>query len=96
MAARGFGRGKGFGGAAGPSAVSLSFSTPPPDLSRIGDPNIVVSFKGLLKKSDTTLVRALEEIRTYVRSMWERKTVTEAAIMEAWVRPQVIPSILYN
>lgn len=90
MAGRGFGRGRGFGGAAAPSNVSLSFSTPPPDLSKISDPNVVVSFKGLLKKSDTTLVKSLDELRAYVKSLLESKTVLEIAIMEAWVCSQAI------
>ncbi|KUJ16723.1 uncharacterized protein LY89DRAFT_616218 [Mollisia scopiformis] len=83
MSSRGFGRsaaGNGFGGAT--TRSTLSFTTPPPDISKISDPNLVVSFKSLLKKNDTTLAKALDEIQTYVKS--QKAGEIEDAIIKAW------------
>lgn len=95
MKSRGFGRpgpssrsaaGNGFGGAAA-ARSSLSFFTPSPDLSKINDPNLVVSFKSLLKKSDATLVKALDEIRQYVKA---QENGIEEPVIKAWVCSQTI------
>lgn len=94
MAGRGFGRGLTNDMIYGEAPrSSLSFTTPPPDLSQICDGNLLVSFKGLLKKNDTTLAKALEEIRSYVRSKREGDSdkfdlIDFSRVIYAWVSTQ--------
>lgn len=73
----------GFGSSApGFGATSpLSWITETPDLSQIQDPNVVVSFKGLSKKSDETRAKSLEDLQGFVRNAGE----VEEAVLEAWV-----------
>jgi len=73
---------RGFG--ASSSSPTLSYITPPPDLSGIPQ-NIVVPFKNLLKKDSTTKAKALDEIVGYAREQHDGSELEEA-ILEAWVR----------
>lgn len=79
--------GTGFGGFGFTSAAgSLSYLTPPPDLTNISDANVVVAFKNLLKKDSTTKAKALEDLRAYVQlHPFEQGGGVEEAILEAWV-----------
>lgn len=59
------------------SATLLSYVAEPPDLSDIPDPQMVVLFKGMLKKDEKTKARALEELQTILD---EQEVVNEAVI----------------
>ncbi|KAH8148763.1 uncharacterized protein LAJ45_07106 [Morchella importuna] len=59
------------------SASQLSYVTPPPDLKGISDSSVVVLFKNLSKKDDTTKAKALEDLQAV--------TDIEDAIIAAWV-----------
>jgi hypothetical protein len=60
------------------SASQLSYVTPPPDLKGISDSSVVVLFKNLSKKDDTTKSKALEDLQAV--------TDVEDTIIAAWVR----------
>jgi hypothetical protein len=65
---------------------TLSYFTEPPNLDNVKDPNVVVLFKGLSKKDDTTKSKALDELLAYVRQPPpEAKGEIEEPILEAWV-----------
>lgn len=84
----------GFGGFATPSssAGSLSYLSDPPDFSSISDPNIVVSFKNLLKKDNTTKSKALVDLISYTQAHpHDQDGGVEEAVLEAWV--QLYPRI---
>jgi len=74
-----FGSPGGFGGFS--SSTTLSYITPPPDLSGIPQ-DIVVPFKNLLKKDSVTKGKALDEILAYVRG---HDGELEESILGAWV-----------
>ncbi|CZR66708.1 uncharacterized protein PAC_16609 [Phialocephala subalpina] len=74
--------GRGFGAAS--STSRLSFSNPPPDLNQISDSNLIVSFKSLSKKNDTTLARALDDVLSFVKAQPEEKGGIEDAVIKAW------------
>lgn len=79
----------GFGGLAASStaASSLSYLSDAPDLSTISDSNVVVSFKNLLKKDDTTKSKGLADLITYTLAHPnEQDGGVEDAILEAWVQ----------
>ncbi|KAE8452570.1 hypothetical protein EG329_013829 [Mollisiaceae sp. DMI_Dod_QoI] len=76
------------------STSRLSFLNPPPDLKQITDPNLVVSFKGLSKKNDITVAKALEDILSYVKAHPEQEGGIEDAIIKAW--SQFYPRISIN
>ncbi|KAF8849447.1 hypothetical protein BDZ45DRAFT_732224 [Acephala macrosclerotiorum] len=78
------GRGRGFG-AADSSTSRLSFSNPPPNLAQISDSNLVVSFKSLSKKNDTTLAKALDDILAFVKTHPDEEGGgIEDAVIKAW------------
>lgn len=84
----------GFGGFATPSSTagSLSYLSDPPDFSSISDPNIIVSFKNLLKKDNTTKSKALADLISYTQAHpHEQDGGVEEAVLEAWV--QLYPRI---
>ncbi|KAG8167355.1 hypothetical protein KVR01_003044 [Diaporthe batatas] len=88
---RGFGSPapSGFGGFSSYStnSGSLSYLSEDPDLSSLSDPNIVVSFKNLLKKDNTTKSKALADLIQYTQAHPnETDGGVEEAILEAWVR----------
>ncbi|KAL1960846.1 hypothetical protein VTO42DRAFT_5829 [Malbranchea cinnamomea] len=66
------------------ASSSLSYISEPPDLSRISDPQVVVSFKNLLKKDSTTKMKALEDLHGFL-SAWEANgSSLEDGLLEAW------------
>ena len=73
------------------SSTRLTYLSEPPNLSSISNPNVVVSFKNLLKKDSTTKTKALEELLAYVQSLNPDDGGVEDAILEAWV--QVYPRL---
>lgn len=79
--------GTGFGGFGGASSQStLSYLTEPADLTAISDANVVVAFKNLSKKDQTTKAKALEDLRSYVVAHpYEKDGGVEEPILEAWV-----------
>lgn len=90
----GFPASSSFGGLAASSttASSLSYLSDTPDLSTISDANVVVSFKNLLKKDDTTKSRALGDLVSYTLAHPnEQNGGVEDAILDAWV--QLYPRI---
>ncbi|KKY38254.1 putative c3hc4 type (ring finger) zinc finger containing protein [Diaporthe ampelina] len=69
------------------SSGSLSYLSEDPDLSSLSDPNIVVSFKNLLKKDNTTKSKALADLIQYTQGHPnETDGGVEEAVLEAWVR----------
>lgn len=94
--ARGFGSPapSGFGGFGIPptSAGSLSYLADPPGFSSISDSNIIVSFKNLLKKDNTTKSKALADLVQYTQAHpHEQDGGVEEAVLDAWV--QLYPRI---
>ncbi|KAL1859480.1 hypothetical protein Daus18300_009625 [Diaporthe australafricana] len=88
---RGFGSPtpSGFGGFSTQSSGSgsLSYLSEDPDLSSLSDPNIVVSFKNLLKKDNTTKSKALADLIQYTQAHPnEADGGVEEPVLEAWVR----------
>lgn len=91
ISGRGFGSPapSGFGGFSTPSAGtgSLSYLSEDPDFSLISDSNIVVSFKNLLKKDNTTKSKALAELVQYTQTHpKDQDGGIEEAVLETWVR----------
>jgi hypothetical protein len=69
------------------SSANLSYLSEPPNLSSISDPNVVVSFKNLLKKDATTKSKALEDLITYTEAHpYGTEGGVEEPVLEAWVR----------
>lgn len=66
-----------------PSA--LTYVAEPPDLSRISDQQLVIAFKNLQKKDDTTRTKALEELRDHILSVEGRDGTLDDGFLEAWV-----------
>lgn len=64
-----------------PAASQLSYVTEPPDLSHVFDGNLVVLFKNLLKKDDTTKAKALEDLQNTLSSSAD----VEEPVLTAWV-----------
>jgi hypothetical protein len=64
---------------------SLSYVAEPPDLSRISDSQFTVAFKNLLKKDDTTKIKALEDLKGYLSDLETRNESVEDGFLEAWV-----------
>lgn len=71
----------------GAASSSLSYIAEPPDFSSISDPQVVVSFKNLLKKDSVTKAKALEEIKDYLSRIEARGGGIEDGLLEAWVGP---------
>lgn len=69
------------------SISSLSYISEPPSLTSISDPNVVVSFKNLLKKDPTTKARALEDLIAHAqtRPYEADHGGVEEPILEVWV-----------
>ncbi|EFQ98580.1 hypothetical protein MGYG_01606 [Nannizzia gypsea CBS 118893] len=91
-AAGGFGGGSfsPFGGFSTPGldqetpASSLSYVYEPPDLSQISDPQVVVTFKNLLKKDSTTKARALEDLQGHISNTVSSGSFLDDGLLEAW------------
>ena len=66
----------------------LSYVVEPLDLGYISDGNVVVAFKGLLKKDDITKAKALEDLRAHIQAHPnEHDGGVEEPILDAWVGP---------
>ncbi|KAK2870551.1 hypothetical protein FQN49_003105 [Arthroderma sp. PD_2] len=65
-------------------ASSLSYVYEPPDLSQISHPQIVVTFKNLLKKDSTTKSRALEELQSHITGSESSNVHLDDGLLEAW------------
>ena len=70
-----------------PSA--LTYIAEPPDLSRIPDQHLVIAFKNLFKKDETTRAKALEELKEHVTSVEGRNGTLDDGFLEAWVGTSV-------
>ncbi|KKA30082.1 hypothetical protein TD95_004567 [Thielaviopsis punctulata] len=67
------------------SASSLSYLAKPVDTSSITDAHVVVNFKSLQKKDETTKAKALEELISYTeKHPFEKDGGVEDPILEAW------------
>lgn len=65
----------------------MSYLAEPPTFSSISDPNVVVSFKNVLKKDSTTKGKALEELLSYAQAHpHEKDGGVEEAILDVWVQ----------
>lgn len=79
----------GFGSFSTPfaGAGSLSYLSEDPDFSLISDSNVVVSFKNLLKKDNTTKSKALADLIQYTQTHPnDHDGGIEEAVLETWVR----------
>lgn len=81
-------QGSGFGGFGGSSSQSsLSYLAEPPAFTSISDPNVVVSFKNVLKKDSTTKAKALEELLSYVQAHpHDQDGGVEEPILDVWTQ----------
>ncbi|EQL34360.1 hypothetical protein BDFG_03719 [Blastomyces dermatitidis ATCC 26199] len=70
----------------GGASSSLSYIAEPPDLSRISQPQLVVSFKNLLKKDTTTKTKALEDLQDFLCAQDTRSESLEDGLIEAWIK----------
>lgn len=74
------------------AASSFSYLADAPDLSTVSDPNVIVSFKNLFKKDDTTKSKGLGDLISYAQAHPnEQDGGVEDAILEVWV--QLYPRI---
>ncbi|QIW98491.1 hypothetical protein AMS68_004009 [Peltaster fructicola] len=78
-AVAGFG---GFGSSNTTQSSVLSYIQEPLDLQSISDAKVIVIFKNLAKKDDTTKARALDELQNAI----DEQTGLEESVLEAWVR----------
>ncbi|KAJ5291939.1 hypothetical protein N7478_001190 [Penicillium angulare] len=81
-----FGGFSGSFGADGREPSSLTYIAEPPDLSRISEQQLVIAFKNLLKKDETTRTKALEELRDYIVKLSKAKGTLDDGFLEAWVK----------
>ncbi|EDN09549.1 predicted protein [Histoplasma mississippiense (nom. inval.)] len=65
---------------------SLSYIAEPPDLSKISEPQLVVSFKNLLKKDATTKTKALEDLQGFLCAQDTRSGGLEDGLIEVWIK----------
>lgn len=61
----------------------LSYVTEFPDFSAISDPSVVVAFKNLTKRDESTKAKALDELKEILSR--EHGDVPDPAVLEAWV-----------
>ncbi|KAG2014555.1 hypothetical protein GB937_006516 [Aspergillus fischeri] len=71
---------------AGRAPSSLTYVTAPPDLSRIADAKLAISFKNFLKKDEVTRIKALEEIKDYVLTVESRGATLDDGFLDAWIK----------
>ncbi|OJD18968.1 hypothetical protein AJ78_01080 [Emergomyces pasteurianus Ep9510] len=72
--------------AQGGSFSALAYIAEPPDLSKISQPQVVVSFKNLLKKDSTTKTKALEDLQDFLCAQDIRSGSLEDGLIEAWIK----------
>lgn len=78
----------------GKEPSALTYITAPPELSRIDDQKLVIAFKNLLKKDDTTRTKALEELREHISTVEANKGTLDAGFLDAWVYK--VDSMIYQ
>ncbi|GAQ10558.1 hypothetical protein ALT_7879 [Aspergillus lentulus] len=71
---------------AGRAPSSLTYVTAPPDLSRIADAKLAISFKNFLKKDEVTRIKALDEIKDYVSTVESRGATLDDGFLDAWIK----------
>ncbi|KAL5691112.1 hypothetical protein EMGR_007253 [Emarellia grisea] len=71
---------------AGRAPSSLTYVTAPPDLSRIADAKLAISFKNFLKKDEVTRIKALDEIKDYVLTVESRDATLDDGFLDAWIK----------
>ena len=87
-AAGAFGSFGGFSGStssSGREPSSLTYVTEPPDLSRLSEPQLAITFKNFLKKDEVTRTKALDDLRSYVSAVESRSGTLDDGFLEAWV-----------
>lgn len=87
-AAGAFGSFGGFSGSFGNDGrepSTLTYIAEPPDLSRISEQQLVIAFKNLQKKDDTTRTKALEELKDHISSVEAKNGTLDDGFLEAWV-----------
>lgn len=80
---------EGFG--SGAHSSSLSYLTKHIDLSGIDCPHIVVAFKNLSRKDDTTRSKALQDLHFHINAQITEKNEVDVAVIQAWV--QIYPQL---
>ncbi|KAF9890319.1 hypothetical protein FE257_005985 [Aspergillus nanangensis] len=68
----------------GPS--SLTYVAEPPDLTRLSEPQLAITFKNFQKKDEVTRTKALDELRDYVSSVESQGGNLDDGFLEAWVK----------
>ncbi|PHH56078.1 E3 ubiquitin-protein ligase listerin [Ceratocystis fimbriata CBS 114723] len=64
----------------------LSYLAPQADTSAISDANVIISFKSLQKKDDTTKTKAMEDLLSYAKAHpFDSNGGVEDAILDAWL-----------
>jgi hypothetical protein len=83
---------RGFAGfGSSPAGSSLAYVAEPPDLSSISDPQVVVSFKNILKKDSITKAKGLEDLLAYIKAHpHEQDGGPEEPVIEAWVSCRIL------
>ncbi|KAG2415147.1 hypothetical protein HFD88_006338 [Aspergillus terreus] len=92
-AAGAFGSFGGFSGstsASGREPSSLTYVTEPPDLSRLSEPQLAITFKNFLKKDEVTRTKALDDLRSFVSAVESRSGTLDDGFLEAWDRLKYI------
>jgi hypothetical protein len=59
--------------------------TAPPDLSRIANAQLAISFKNFLKKDEVTRIKALDEIKDYVSTVESHGATLDDGFLDSWV-----------
>ncbi|CCU74310.1 RING zinc finger protein [Blumeria hordei DH14] len=80
---------EGFG--SGAHSSSLSYLTKHIDLSGIDCPHIVVAFKNLSRRDDTTRSKALQDLHFHINAQITEKNEVDVAVIQAWV--QIYPQL---
>ncbi|EAW07440.1 ubiquitin-protein ligase RKR1 [Aspergillus clavatus NRRL 1] len=70
----------------GRAPSSLTYVTEPPDLSRIADAQLAISFKNFLKKDEVTRIRSLDEIKDFVSKVESRGGTLDEGFLDAWIK----------
>lgn len=74
----------------GSASSAFSVLADPPDIQSISNSKVSVVFKGLLKRDETTKVKALGDLVSILSKSGKDASVTEDAVLDAWVRPTLI------
>ncbi|KAL4895806.1 hypothetical protein BDV59DRAFT_173180 [Aspergillus ambiguus] len=71
---------------AGKEPSSLTYVTEPPDLSRLSEPQLAITFKNFLKKDEVTRTKALDDLRSYVSTVESHSGTLDDGFLEAWIK----------